>query len=151
VGIGIQPEPGSKQAAVSHPSGEAQCTPGGTHRVRRSAVTNGKRLHVVRPGDTAWARRFRDVLDQIGCDLGGPEGLSEAQRQLARRAATISIMCEKLEGEAATGAKIDLNIYGMLTDRLGRCLQRLGLERVPRDITPVTLNDIARDLQGDGT
>jgi hypothetical protein len=60
-----------------------------TPRVR-SAVTNGSRLHVVTPGDTKWARRFRDVLDQIIADLSGPDGLSEGQRQLARRATTIA-------------------------------------------------------------
>jgi hypothetical protein len=42
-------------------------------RAGRSAVTNGKRLHVVPPGDTAWARRFRDVLAEIVSDLGGAD------------------------------------------------------------------------------
>jgi hypothetical protein len=97
-------------------------------------VTNGKRLHVVRPGDTAWARRFRDVLAEITSDLGGADLLSEGQRQLARRAATISIACERLEGDAAAGAAIDLETYGKLTDRLGRTFQRLGLKRQPRDV-----------------
>ena len=68
------------------------------------------------------------------------EGLSEGQRQLARRCATISIECEKMEGEAAQGRDIDLFTYGTLTDRLGRALQRLGLKRVPRDVGP-TLAD----------
>ena len=86
----------------------------------RSAVTNGKRLHVVQPGDTAWARRFRDVLTEITNDLGGADLLSEGQRQLIRRATTISIMCEKLEGDAAAGEPINLELYGRLTDRLGR-------------------------------
>src|ERR1700722_18252426 len=46
---------------------------------QRSAVTNGKRLFVVRPGDTAWSRRFRDILASILCDLGGYEnGLDAA-------------------------------------------------------------------------
>ena len=110
----------------------------------RSAVTNGKRLHVQRPGDTAWARRFRDVLDQIIADLGGPEGLSEGQRQLARRAATISIMCEKLEGEAAGNKQISLTDYGMLTDRLGRAFHRLGLRRQPRDVNELDPLEYAR-------
>jgi hypothetical protein len=106
-------------------------------------VTNGKRLHVARPGDTAWARRFRDVLAEIISDLGGHDGgLSEAQRQLARRAATISIMCEKLEGEAAAGRDIDLEKYGRLTDRLGRAFQRIGLERRARDVATQSLSDI---------
>jgi hypothetical protein len=28
----------------------------------------------------------------------------------------------------------DVDLYGQLTDRLGRCLQRLGLERVARPV-----------------
>ena len=87
-----------------------------TPRVR-SAVTNGSRLHVVPPGDTKWARRFADVLSEIISDMSGPEGLSEAQRQLARRAATLAIVCERLEGEAAAGNEIDLELFGTLTDR----------------------------------
>ena len=101
---------------------------------QRSAVTNGKRLHVVRPGDTAWARRFRDILAEIISDIGGRDGLSEGQRQLARRAATIAIACEKMEGEAAAGRDIDLDTYGQMTDRLGRCFHRLGLRRQARDV-----------------
>jgi hypothetical protein len=112
----------------------------------RSAVTNGRRLHVVRPGDTAWARRFRDVLAEILSDLrsNSNTGLSEGQRQLARRAATIAIACEKMEGEAAADTDIDLEVYGTLTDRLGRTFQRLGLKRQARDVSP-SLADILRE------
>lgn len=102
----------------------------------RSAVTNGRRLHVIPPGDTAWSRRFSDVLAEIIGDLGGADRLSEGQRQLARRCTTIAIMCERMEGDAAAGAQIDLDAYGTLTDRLGRAFQRLGLKRQPRDVTP---------------
>ena len=112
----------------------------------RSAVSNGTRLHVIKPGDTAWARRLRDVLGEIVSDLGGPDILSEGQRQLARRAATLSIACEKLEGEIATGKDIDLEQYGQLTDRLGRCFNRLGLKRQARDVGP-TLGDLIRQDQ----
>ena len=89
-----------------------------------------------------------DVLEQIIADMSGPEGLSEGQRQLARRAATIAIACERLEGEAAAGHEINLEVYGTLTDRLGRCFQRLSpsLERRARD-TGLTLHDIMREAQ----
>jgi hypothetical protein len=107
-------------------------------------VTNGKRLHVISPGDTKWSRRFADVLGQVICDLGGPDGLSEGQRQLARRCATIAIACERMEGEAAAGQAIDLEAYGTLTDRLGRAFARLGLKRVARDVGP-TLGDLLRE------
>jgi hypothetical protein len=90
----------------------------------------------VAPPDGKWSRRFRDVLGQIVADLGGADQLSEGQRQLARRCATISLACERMEGEAAAGAAIDLETYGKLTDRLGRTFQRLGLKRQPRDVTP---------------
>jgi hypothetical protein len=102
----------------------------------RSRVTNGKRLFVEADGRGPWARRWRDVLAEITSDLGGPDLLSEAQRQLIKRAATLCIMCERMEGQAAEGTEIDLEIFGTLTDRLGRTLQRLGLRRVPRDVTP---------------
>jgi hypothetical protein len=113
---------------------------------QRSAVTNGKRLHVIRPGDTAWSRRFRDVLAEIVSDLGGADRLSEGQRQLARRCATLSIACEKMEGEAAAGTPIDLDLYGTMTDRLGRTFQRVGLERQCRDVTTPSISDIAYEI-----
>jgi hypothetical protein len=124
-------------------------TPSKRARARKytSAVSNGSRLFVERPGDTAWHRRFRDILYQFIADAGG-DVLSEAQRQLARRAATIAVMCERMEGQAAAGEDIDLNEYGMLTDRLGRTLQRLGLKRQARDVTP-TLNEIMRERRPD--
>jgi hypothetical protein len=134
----------SAQATTRRTSGT---TP--ARKDQRSAVTNGKRLHVVAPGDNAWARRFRDILAEIVNDLGGHDLLSEAQRQLARRAATISIACERLEGEATAGIAIDLDCYGMLVDRLGRCLQRLGIERRPHDVTP-TLDQIALEITTQG-
>jgi hypothetical protein len=124
----------SANRPVSGPTRSASDRP--ARRDQRSAVTNGKRLFVVRPGDTAWHRRFRDILCEIISDLGGADaGLSEGQRQLARRCATIAIACEKMEGEAAAGNNIDLETYGQLVDRLGRAFQRLSLRRRPRDVT----------------
>jgi hypothetical protein len=111
----------------------------------RSAVSNGSRLFVERPGNTAWARRFADVLAEIISDLGGSDRLSEGQRQLARRCATIAIACERMEGEAAAGEKIDLDAFGQLTDRLGRAFQRLGLRRTARDVTP-NVHDYLRSV-----
>jgi hypothetical protein len=122
-------------------SGDVRTGRGVRRMDHRSAVTNGKRLHVVRPGDTAWARRFRDVLVEILSDLGH-DGLSEGQRQLARRCATIAIACERMEGEAAAGNEIDLDVYGTLTDRLGRTFQRLGLKRQARTVGEPSLADI---------
>ena len=80
-------------------------------------------------------RRFRELLCAIVADRGGIDCLSEGEYQLARRASLISVRCEVLESRSIGGDEIDLDVYGQLTDRLGRCLQRLGLKRVPKDVT----------------
>jgi hypothetical protein len=114
---------------------------------QRSRVTNGKTPFVEADRRGPWARRWRDVLAEIISDIGGHEaGLSEGQRQLARRCATIAIACERMEGEAALGHEIDLEQYGTLTDRLGRCFQRLGLRRQARDVTP-SIAEITAEIE----
>jgi hypothetical protein len=101
----------------------------------RSAVTNGKRLFVEKDRRGPWARRFRDLVAEITNDLGGVELLSEGQRQLIRRAVTISLSCERMEGQIAAGEEVNLETYGMLTDRLGHTFNRLGLKRQARDVS----------------
>ena len=110
----------------------------GMSRHHRSAVTNRTKLFAVEgvDGRTGQARRYRDILTQIECDLGGIDNLSEGQRQLCRRAATLSFTAEAMEVDAVAGKPFDIDLFGQLTDRLGRCLQRLGLERKSRDVTP---------------
>jgi hypothetical protein len=93
----------------------------------KSRVTNGKSLFVEFDGNGSWARRFRDILNQI-LELTTNDA-TEAQRQDCRRYATLAIACERLEGEAAAGHKIDLDQYGMLNDRLARTSRRLGLKQ----------------------
>lgn len=88
------------------------------------------------------------MIDAIEEDLGGRSVLSTGQCQLVRRVAGLCSECEKLEAEAALTGIFDCNVYGVLTDRVGRAMQRLGLERKPRDITPVggyrDIDDYAR-------
>lgn len=103
----------------------------------RSRVSNGNKLLPLADGRSMTARRFRDLYEDIGADLGGVDRLSEGQRQLCRRAAMLSAECEKLEAQSARGeVEFDLEIYGIMCDRLGRLFGRLGLEREARDATP---------------
>jgi hypothetical protein len=107
-------------------------------RAHRSAVSNGTKLFCVAglDGRSQTAMRFRDLVKGMENDLGGSNRLSEGQRQLIRRAATLSIMSESVEADFIRNLAFDSEAYGVLCDRLGRCLQRLGLERVSRDVTP---------------
>ncbi len=102
----------------------------------RSQVTNGRSLYLTGDPKTRASRRFRDLLAAIAYDLGGADHLSTGQMQLARRCALISVRCEEMEEKAVKGEDFNVDSYGQLTDRLGRALTRLGLERQPRDITP---------------
>jgi hypothetical protein len=103
-----------------------------------SQVTNGAKLWLPGvDGRSAVARRTRDIFDQLCSDLGGHDHLSEAQTQLCRRAAMISISCEQMEADSAAGQRIDLDLFGKLTDRLGRTLQRLGIKRENTNGAPI--------------
>jgi hypothetical protein len=88
------------------------------------------------------------VLSGIIADIApdGSQCLSEAHRQLARRAALLCVECERLESQAISGTAIDLDRYGSLTDRIGRCLARLGLkERVPTRDSPTLAEILAAE------
>lgn len=102
----------------------------------RSRVTNGSKLLPLADGRSVTARRFRDLYEDIATDLGGLDLLSEGQKQLIRRAAMLSAESERLEALSARGeAGFDIDLYGMLCDRLGRLFGRLGLERVARPVS----------------
>ena len=102
----------------------------------RSSVSNGNKLLAGVDGRTAAARRFRDVIEDLTADLGGPELLSEAERQLVRRAAALSVDCEAAEAVMAQGGNLDMATYSTACNTLRRLLTTLGLERRQRDVTP---------------
>src|SRR5580704_12554273 len=86
----------------------------GRSRHHRSAVTNRTKLFAIEgmDGRTGQARRYRDILTQIECDAGGIDNLSEGQRQLCRRAATLSFTAECMEVDAVAGNAFDIDLFG---------------------------------------
>jgi hypothetical protein len=102
----------------------------------RSRVTNGAALWLDGDKRGPAARRFKDILAAILSDLGGGDLLTEGQKQLARRCSLLAVECELIEARAVVGEEINLEVYGQMTDRMGRAFQRLGLRRIPKDITP---------------
>jgi hypothetical protein len=115
----------------------------------RSAVSNGRRLFVDGNGNTAWSRRYRDLIVGHVSDLGGRDMLSEAQLSLIKRASTLELELEQAEGRLSKGEQIDLDCYGRAASHLRRILESLGLERKPRNIVrrwaiycgPITSDD----------
>jgi hypothetical protein len=98
----------------------------------RSRVTNGADILAGIDGRSEAARRYRD--------LGGI-ALSEARMQLVRRFAATAVLAEATEARLVNGEVIDVTEYSQLSSTLVRLATRIGLDRVPRDITPATLSD----------
>ncbi len=107
----------------------------------RSAVSNKTTLFVAADGRSLWARRYRDIYEAHILDLGGSDGLSEAQLQMCRRAASLALEAERLEGRLADGdATVDVDLLGRLCGHLSRLYKTLGIKRMPREIGPTDLH-----------
>ncbi|MCO5157571.1 MAG: hypothetical protein M9945_12625 [Aquamicrobium sp.] len=105
----------------------------------RSRVTNGSVVLPGVDGRSTWVRRLRDLVALHIIDLGGDEAISEAERSLVRRAATMTVELERMEAVFAVKGEADpkdLELYQRTAGNLRRILESLGLQRRQRDITP---------------
>jgi hypothetical protein len=111
-------------------------------RRHKSSVTTGRRLFAPETTDGRFhaAIRYRDILEQIQEDLGGVDMLSEARRQLCRRAATMCAQAEIMEAQAVSGQGFDIHCFATTVNCLRRLFETVGLQRVSRDITPTLQN-----------
>lgn len=100
----------------------------------RTRVGNGTVVLDGVDGRSVVLRRYREILAQLTSDMGGDP--SEAQQQIARRAAMLAIWCEQQDTNAANGAVIDIAAYTTASNSLRRLLESLGLERRSRNVTP---------------
>jgi hypothetical protein len=100
-------------------------------------ITNHREhLPGIRDGRSATARRFRDIVRAVGVDQGGLAQLSEARLQLVRRFAALCCHAELLEARLANGEQIDIGEHSNLSSTLVRIASRIGIDRIPKDITP---------------
>jgi hypothetical protein len=95
-------------------------------------------------GRTAAARRARDVVAAIESDLGGRDYLTEAERQIVRRAAVLAVICESNEAAWLQGGEIDLGSHGASANTLRRLLECVGMSRRSRDLTPSLASYVAQ-------
>jgi hypothetical protein len=126
-------------------SSAVRATPPAKNARLRSKVTNGKRTFVEGDGRSPWARRWRDLIELHVADLGGLANLSEAQRSLVKRASTIEIELEQIEGKLSEGKAQDLATYATAAAHLRRLLESLGLERRARNMGNVVDSTAASD------
>jgi hypothetical protein len=102
----------------------------------RSRVSNGRELLPNVDGRSLIARRYRDIMSAIASDQGGVDRLSEARLQLIRRFAAAACLAEQLEARLARGEQIDIQEHALLVSTMVRVAQRIGVDRVPRDLAP---------------
>src|SRR5262245_38573431 len=112
----------------------------------RSKVTTGRKTFVEGDGRSPWARRWSDLIYAHACDLGGPEGLSEAQVSICRRASAMECTLEQMEARMSAGEAVDPDQYGRLAGRLCRLFELIGVRRLARPIDP--LSDLAEAFKG---
>jgi hypothetical protein len=106
----------------------------------RSAVTSGRKLFVEGSPNSAWSRRYHDLVVGHANDLGGHDMLSNAQMSLIRRAAAIEAELERLDARLSSGEEVDMDTYARVAGHLRRLFETLGLKRVPRLVAGNVIN-----------
>jgi hypothetical protein len=107
----------------------------------RSRISNGSAVLPGVDGRSTWVRRLRDLIGLHLSDLGGDDAVSEAERSIVRRAATLTVELERLEAVFAVAGEAQpdqLDLYQRTANSLRRLLERVGIERRPRDVSGVS-------------
>jgi hypothetical protein len=110
----------------------------------RSAVSNGRRMFVEGDGNSAWSRRYRDLIIGHVNDMGGDALLSESEKSLIRRASAIECELEQMEGLLSRREPVDLDAFTRAAGHLRRILETLGLQRRQRDAAPSLAEYLSR-------
>jgi len=103
----------------------------------RSRVTNGRDLLPGIDGRSAWARRFRDLIDGLTADLGSV--LSEAERLQVRTAASLQLHVEQLTAQMVRGEAVDPDAITRAANGATRALSALKRRGTARGPAPASL------------
>jgi hypothetical protein len=115
----------------------------------KSRIGNGRDILPDVDGRSVIARRYREISNAILIDQGGLDRCSESRQQLIRRFAAAAVLAEQLESKLANGVTIDIGEHALLCSTLTRLAQRIGIERVARDVTPALDQYLTMKERGD--
>jgi hypothetical protein len=88
------------------------------------------------------ARLFDAIASGIASDLGGSDRLSTIQTSLIEAFAGAACVLSSINTRAMTGEEaIDLVAYSTCVSTLVRVANKIGIRRLPRDITPPGVAD----------
>jgi hypothetical protein len=117
----------------------------------RSRLSNARDLLPNVDGRSLIARRYRDIVSAIASDQGGADRLSETRLQLIRRFAAAACLAEQLEARLARGEQIDIQEHSLIVSTMVRVAQRIGVDRVPRDVAPSLAESDSTHYPAEGT
>jgi hypothetical protein len=103
----------------------------------RSAITSGRQLFIDGDPNSAWSRRFHDLLISHINDLAPKDGanaLAASQLVLIRCATAIECELERLDARLSCGKKVDMDAYARISGHLRRMWETLGLERNAKEV-----------------
>jgi hypothetical protein len=105
----------------------------------RSRMSNGSAVLPGVDGRSTWARRLRDLISLHLSDLGGDGAVSEAEKSIVRRVATLTVELERMESVFALAGEAlpeQIGLYQRTANSLRRLLESVGLERRAKNVTP---------------
>src|SRR5262245_18879071 len=97
-------------------------------------------------GRTVAARMAKDTISAIESDLGGPDNITTAKRQLIESAAVTSAMVADMGSRWLAGEEVDLALFTTLCNSQKRLLEACGLDFVAKDVTP-SIDQIAQEIE----
>lgn len=119
----------------------------------RSRIANGTAtLLGAKDERSLYVRRMKEIMAEHVSDLGGSDAISAGEKSIVRRVAVLTVELEKIETRFAEDPSVGertLDLYNRTAGNLGRLLDRLGLKRRTRDITPTLDAYLATHSAGD--
>ena len=112
----------------------------------RSRISNGSSLLPGVDGRSTWVRRLRDLISLHLSDLGGDAAVSEGERSIIRRIATLTVELEMLEAGFAVAGQAQpdqLDLYQRTANSLRRLLESVGIKRQAKNVTPSVADYVA--------
>src|SRR5882672_2739131 len=93
---------------------------------------------------TRASKQAEAIANGIAEDLGGVDQLSTVQRHLIEAFAGEAVKMHHLNAQLLLGKEIDLNDHSHAISNMVRIAQRIGVQRVARDVTPTVRAYAAR-------
>lgn len=96
-------------------------------------------------GRSTAAKLFDRLISDIESDLGGRDQLSAIELALIEGFVGSTVLMTDLNTRLALGQEIDFGAHASCVSAMVRVASRLGIHRRPKDISPQSLHEIARE------